>query len=273
VLPGPFRERVVDPSNPRVLQFGDVRGLIATTSGPVVIGHDGRQPIAAFAVAALPIVNGTVIIDERLAAADAEVAERVRVALSLVSASLPGRLERVTIGGGAATLGEARVSSEVDAGNLVASAHAAFVNAAAAAEAVELVRDVCGTLVDREQRLGAVDVLARACANVNALPWRADRAAVVGNVQRHLDDVAVIGDPTATGSQLIAAVRATVGDARSHARYSSMSTTISSMASFQRSVERRCRAICTSIASAILLASRSCGGVGRGHSSSDRRRH
>jgi len=241
-LPGPFRERVVDPALPRTLELGDVRSLVATERGPAVLAHDGRRPIDAFEVSRLPVVGGTVVVDDQLAPADAEVVERVRAALALVGASLPGgRLERVTIGGGDATFGEARVSNDVTPAALLASAHAAFVRAAATEE---VLRDEHGTLAFEGLKLGGLDVLARACGNVNALPWCADRAAALRVIHQHLDDVGLLGRLSDAGEEVVAAIRAAAGAApASPARALVVNVDPDDFVySFQfgRSVERRC---------------------------------
>ncbi len=240
MLPGPFRQRVIDPTTPRVLELGDIRGLVATARGPVVLGHDGRLSLDAFAVARLPIINGTLIVDEQLRAPASDVVERARSALALVGTSLPGRLERVMVGIGDVTLGEARVSPAVDCADLVASAHAAYVRAAAANQ---LVGAAHGTLVHQGQRFEAADALAAACGEVNALPWRTDRAAATITVLQNLDDVPLIGDLTAAGSELMTALRATPGASQVSQRRALLVNVDNDFVygfHFGRSIERRC---------------------------------
>src|SRR5262245_31438374 len=206
-LPGPFGERAIDPNAPRVIALGNVRGLIATARGAVVVGSAGRLALDRFAIA-LPDVNGTVIVDEQLGPPDVAVVARVRHTLGLVDAALPGgRLERVTIGSGEAAAGEARVGPEADAAELVASAQAAFVRAATT---LEPAFGSAGRLAERGRRLSAVDTLARACGNVVALPWRADQEQAAAALVDDLEDIAVLGEPTPAGTQLIAALRACV---------------------------------------------------------------
>ncbi len=208
-LPGPFREQVVDPCTPRLLALGNVRGLIATAHGPLVISPAGRFPIDEFLVAPLPAADGTVILDEHLDPPDREMVARVTAALAAARSALPGgRLERVTIGAGDAAYAEARVGPESDPGDLVASAQAAFIRAAAAAEPV---LSSGGMLVEKRRRLAPVDVLARACGNAVALPWRANHAAAARTILDDLDDLTVLADPTPTGAGLVAAIRAAAG--------------------------------------------------------------
>jgi glycosyltransferase involved in cell wall biosynthesis len=242
-LSGPFHQRVVDPHQPRLLELGDVRGLIATARGPAVIGHEGRRPLDAFAVATLPIVEDIVIVDDRLDPPEPVVVERVRAALMRVGDVLPGgRLERVTIGTGAGSLGEARVGRDVDAADLLASAHAAFVKAAAPEDLMSAER---GTLVHEGQRLRPVDVLARACGNASALPWRADRAAAALAIHQHLDDLPLLGDLGIAATDLVAAIRAAAGERSSNDVRRAVLVNVDAddfVYSFQfgRSLERRC---------------------------------
>jgi hypothetical protein len=242
VLPGPFRAPVVDPGVARVLAFGDVRGLIATAGGLVVVGRGGRHPIDAFVQGVLPAANGVVIIGEHLAMPAPEVSRRVQAACDLVGSALfAGRLERVTIGGGDAAYGEARVGPDADAAALVASAQTAFVTAAAA---LEPVAGRGGALIENGRRLDAADVLARACGNAVALRWRADRSEAVRAIADDLDELAVLAEPTAAGAELVAAIRArTDGAARIRRRALLVNVDADDFVySFQfgRSVERRC---------------------------------
>ncbi|MFI5365354.1 MAG: glycosyltransferase [Candidatus Binatia bacterium] len=247
-LPGPFRERVVDPGMPRLLALGDVRGLLATASGPVVIGREGQLPIEKFVVAALPAAHGAVIVGEQFTPQDAEVVARVRDALALVGPALPGgRLERVTVGAGNAANGEARVGLGADPTDLVASAQVAFTRAAAALEPL-LGRG--GVLVENGLRLSAIDVLARACGNVVALPWRADRGGAAAGVIEDLDNLAILADPTPAGTGLVAAIRALAGTGAAERRRALLVNVDADdfVYSFQfgQSAERRCveRGLC-----------------------------
>ena len=246
-LPGPFGEPVVDPWAPRLLAFGGARGLIATARGPVVVGSAGRVPIDRFVVAALPAVDGIVIVDGHLGAPDAAVVERARAALQLVRPTLPGgRLERVTIGpgdsaAGAAAFGEARVGADVDPADLVASAQAAFIRAAAA---LEPTAGPGGVLVVQGRRLSPTDVLARAGGNAAALPWRTDHAAAATGIIADLDDLVVLADLTPAGAEVAAAVRALAGGVAAERRRALLVNVDADdfVYSFQfgRSVERRC---------------------------------
>lgn len=241
VLSGPFRERVVDPFKPRLLELGDVRGLIATARGALVATRDGQRPIDAFAAGELPVVGDTVIVGEAFTPPSAAVIERTRAALERVGASLPGRLERVMIGGGVAAFREARVASDVDAAELVASAHAGFVKAAGDA----LAREGRGTLVLDAQRLSTVDVLALAAGHVVALPWRADRAAAASTVHRAIDDLHLLADLNAAGDDLVAAIRTAAGDAPARGPRRALFVNVDAddfVYSFQfgRSIESRC---------------------------------
>jgi hypothetical protein len=243
VLSGPFSERVVDPSHPRVLLLGDVRGLITSAQGAVVVGSPGRRPLDAFVVADLPVANGTVIVDDRFGTPDAAVVERVRTALVRVGDSLPVRLERVTIGTGGAELGETRVDRDADPADLLASAHAALVRAGAGRE---LARADYGMLTDGGMRLGPVDVLARACGNASALRWRADRGAAAVAIHRDLDDLALLGELTPAGAELVAAIRAAAGDVSAESQRRALFVNVDAddfvySYQFGRSVERRCR--------------------------------
>lgn len=246
-LPGPFRQRAVDPRAPRVIALGNVRGLIATARGPVVVGQAGRLPLERFA-AALPEVNGTVIVDAHLGPPDAAVVARVRHALALVEAALPGgHLERVMIGSGDAGAGEARVTAAADPADLVASAQAAFVRAAAT---LEPVFGSSGVLAENGRRLSAVDTFARACGNVVALPWRADREAAAAAVVGDLEDLVVLADPTPNGEQLLEAIRAGAGG-QPRERRRALFVNVDAddfVYSFQfgQSIERRCveRGLC-----------------------------
>jgi hypothetical protein len=241
-LSGPFRVRVVDPSVPRVLVLGDSRGLAATAREPVVIGRGGRSSLDPFAVAALPVADGTVIVDAHLNPPDADVAARAQASLAAVRAALPaGNLERLTIGTGDAALGDARVGPDADPADLIASAHAAFVRAAAALEPVV---GLDGVLIDQGRRLTPSDILARACGNTVALPWRPDRAEAARVIVDDLDELAVLADPTSATSGLVSAIRAVTG-AVSRARRRALLVNPDAddfVYSFQfgRSVERRC---------------------------------
>jgi len=240
-LPGPFRARVVDPHTPRLLALGEVRGLIATMRGAVVIGRSGKLPIDKFMAAPLTAVGNTVVVDERFNAPSADVVVRVQAALAVVGSALPGgRLERVTIGAGDAAFGEARVGPEVDPADLVASAQAAFVRAAAAVEPV-LSRE--GVLVEGGRYMTPDDVLARACGNTAALPWRADRALAATTIAKDLDELAMLGEPTPPGAELMAAMRAAAAGATDRRRALLVNVDADDFVySFQfgRSVERRC---------------------------------
>jgi hypothetical protein len=246
-LPGPFRGCVVDPHRPRLLALDGARGLIATPHGPAVIGHEGRRSLDAFVTAALPTANGTVIVDEQLGVPDPEVAARVQDALAVVASALPGgHLERVTIGSGEAArgdaaCGEARVGPTVDPGDLVASAQAAFLRAAATVEPLLV---SAGALVEHGRRLAPVDVLARASGNVVALPWRADRVAAARAIADDLDELTVLADLTPVGAELAAAIRAGAGRASTSPPRALLVNVDPDdfVYSFQfgRSVERRC---------------------------------
>ena len=242
-LPGPFDESVVDPHAPRLIKLGDARGLVATAHGPVVVGREGRLSIDAFVAAPLPTAGETVIVDEWLGPPDAAQVARVQAALALVGAALPGgRLERVTIGAGDATCGEARVGPAGDPADLVCSAQAAFTRAAAA---VEPLLSPCGVLVEHGRRLSAVEILARASGGAVALPWRADRAPAASAVVEDLDDLAVVAEATPAGVELVAAIRALAGGVAEQ-RPRALLVNVDAddfVYSFQfgQSVERRCR--------------------------------
>ncbi|MFI5365357.1 MAG: glycosyltransferase [Candidatus Binatia bacterium] len=212
-LPGPFTENVVDPTMPRLIALGNVRGLLVTAQGPVVAGRGGRQALEAFATAVLPHVDRTVIVTQQLGVPDPAVVERVRAALQLVQPALPGgRLERVTIGVGNAEHGEARVGPDVDAADLIASAQAAFIRAAAS---VEPILSAIGTLVEGGRRLKPVDLLARLCGNIVALPWRTEQSTSTRQIVDDRNDLAVIADPTPAGTELLSALHPQVGDVSS----------------------------------------------------------
>ncbi len=241
-LPGPFATSVVDPGSPRLLALHNVRGIVATARGPVVVGNEGRRSIDACAAVTLPAAEGTVIVDENLGPPDADVVARVQTALTVVSAALPGgRLERVTIGRGDAVCGEARVGPDANPAALVASAQAAFVKAAAE---VEPLLGAGGVVVEDGRRVAAIDVLARACGNAVALPWRADRDAAAGAIGENLADVGVLAEATAAGASLVAALRALIGEACGAQRHALLVNVDADdfVYSFQfgRSVERRC---------------------------------
>jgi glycosyl transferase family 1 len=242
-LAGPFRGRVVDPHAPRLLALGEARGLIATAQGPVVIGRAGRLAVDRFVAAPLATLGRTVVIDDQFNPPDAEVVARTRTALAAAGAALPGgSLERVTIGAGDAAFGESRVSLEVDPGDVVASAQAAFVRAAAT---IEPVISEGGVLVESGRCLSPTDLVARACASAVALPWRGDRAAAAVDLADDLDELAVLAAPTPAGAALVAAIEARV-EAAPHPRRRVLLVNIDAddfVYSFQfgRSVERRCR--------------------------------
>ena len=242
-LPGPFRQRVVDPCAPRLLAFGDARGLAATAGGAVVIGRERRFAIDEFVVAQLPATGETVIVDQQRGAPDAEVAARVRTALASVAEALPGgRLDRVTIGTGDAVCDEARVGPDADPADLVASAEVAFVRAAAA---LEPVMHAGGVLVDAGRSLTPAEVVARTCGNAVALPWRADRAAAARAIADDLDELAVLAEPTAAGARLVSLLHASAGALATERRRALLVNVDADdfVYSFQfgRSVERRCR--------------------------------
>src|SRR5690242_1654677 len=77
-LPGPFRQRVVDPTGGRLIEFGDVRGIAATARGLVVLGRGGRTTMDPFVVGSLPVVAGAVLVDCALRPPDASVVDRIR---------------------------------------------------------------------------------------------------------------------------------------------------------------------------------------------------
>jgi hypothetical protein len=243
VLPGPFSQRAVDPRAPRLLALADARGLVATARGPVVVGRDGRLPVDAFVAAPLPTADGTVIVDEWLGPPDSAVVAHVHTALTLVRPLLPGgRLERVTIGAGDAEYGEARVGADADPADLVASAQAAFVRAAATIEPP--LGPGAGVLVEQRRRLSPVDLLARTCGNAVALPRRADGAAAASAILADLDDLAVLAQPTASGASLVEALH-TITGARGSERRRALLVNVDAddfVYSFQfgQSVERRC---------------------------------
>src|SRR5262249_42742132 len=159
-----------------------------------------------------------------------------------VRSALPGgRLERVTVGAGEAAYGEARISPGADPADLVASAQAAFIRTAAA---VEPVLGAGGVLVEQGRRLSPVDVLARACGNAAALPWRTDRAAAARAIADDLGDLAVLAEPTAAGAPLVAAIRKLASGVSGNRRRALVVNVDADdfVYSFQfgRSVERRC---------------------------------
>lgn len=241
-LPGPFSACVVDPVVPRLLDLGDARGLAATAGGPVVIGRGGRAPIDRFVSAVLPVASDAVVVDEGFRVPDPEVVARVQVAVGAVAAALPGgRLERVTIGAGDAADREARVGPDADPAALLASAQAAFVRAAAT---VEPTAAGGGCVVERGRRFSPSDVLARASGNALALPWRADRDAAMAAINGDLDDLSVIAPATATGADLVAAVRTlTAGGSTAPRRALLVNIDADDFVysdQFGRSVERRC---------------------------------
>lgn len=241
-LPGPFRTRVVD-RHARLLAFGHVRGLGATARGPVVIADTGRRPIDAFVADELPMVDGVVLMTDHFDAPTKDTVERAQHALELVRSALPGgRLERVTIGTGAAVVGEARVGSDVDPAELVATAQAAFVRAAASTEPVMRTR---GVVVENTRRVPPVDVLARAAGNAVALPWRRDGAAAAAAIVDDLDDLTAVAELAPAGADLVAAIRARTGDRAGRRRRALLVNPDADdfvySYLFGRSVERRCR--------------------------------
>jgi len=243
VLPGPFTQTVVDPRAPRLLVLADVRGLAATAQGAVVIARSGHRPIDEVAGTALPTFGEAVIVDERFAPPDATVAARARAALDMMSAALPGgRVERVTIGTGDAAYGEARLAAAGDPADLVASALAAFVRAAIV---LAPPLGAGGVLIEDGRRVSAAAVLARACGNAIALPWRSDPESARTSIARDLDEVAVLGDATPAGAELLAVLRDLVaayppaGERALLVNVDPDDFTYSFY--FGRSVERRCR--------------------------------
>ena len=241
-LPGPFRELIVDPRAPRLLSLGEARGLVATAAGPVVVGRAGRASIDEFVAAVLPAAGDTVIVGEQFRVPEPPVVARVQAALAAVAAVLPGGwIERVTIGAGDAVDREARVGVDADSADLVASAQAAFVRAAAAGDPV--MRDG-GVLVDRGARLSPTDLLARACGNALALPWRADRSVAAAAIAGDLDDLAVLAAATPGGAGLAAAAGAMADCAPTAPRRALLVNVDADdfVYSFQfgRSIERRC---------------------------------
>ncbi len=242
-LPGPFRVAIVDPRAPRLLVFGAVRGLGTTARGPVVMTEQGRLPVDRFVSGELPVVGGAVVLDEAFDAPVFDTVARVRGAIERVGSAWPvGAVERITIGRGPAVLGEARVGADGDAGDLVASAHAACVRAAAVAEPMVIGR---GFIVEDGQRVDPGAVLARACGAAVALPWRADRAAAAGAIAADLDDVAVAAVCTPGGAELMAALRASLGETESSRPRALLVNPDAGdfvySFLFGRSVERRCR--------------------------------
>src|SRR5256885_15270801 len=131
-LPGPFRQRVVDPKTARLIELGDVRGVAATARGLVVLARSGRTTIDAFAVAPLPVIAGAALVNGALRPPDPSVADQVRRAADLVASALPaGWLERITIGSGEGVPREARLGATDGPAELVAAPLRGFVRVAA----------------------------------------------------------------------------------------------------------------------------------------------
>jgi hypothetical protein len=242
VLPGPFSQRVVDPHAPRLLALGDVRGLGATARGAVVLTRTGRAGVDAFVSSQLPAVGRTVLVDRQLDPPDAVVVARIEEALRATQPALPGGvLERVTVGPGDAAFGEASVSSEGDAADLVASAQAAFMRAVAR---MQPAFGAGGALVENGKRLQPIDVLARVCGNAIALPWRGNRSASLTAIAEDLDELRAMADPTPLGAELIAALSALAGDEPAQRRRALLVNVDADdfvyAFQFGRSVERRC---------------------------------
>ena len=242
LLRGPFRCTVVDPHAARQLALGNVRGVVATARGPVLIGDAGRHAIDECVVGPLPHANGTVIVDADGKPADPEATAQARAALARIGAVWPGTgLERVTIAAGPAAFGEARVPPPVTSAAIVASAHAAFVRAALTL-APMVGSD--GTRVEGGRRCTPTEIRARACANAAALPWRERREAACGAIVDDLEELAVLGAPTAALSELTSVLRATAGNLASERPRALLVNPDADdfVYSFQfgRSVERRC---------------------------------
>lgn len=242
VLPGPFHATVIDPHSPRLLAFGNVRALAATDKGLIVLGQSGQVPIQKCVVAALPAVGRTVIVDAQRTAADAAVVQSAQEALARVGEVLPFALERIRIASEQAGWGEACVSFDVTAADLVASAQAAFLRAALA---VEPLLQPLGALVQQHRRVTVEETLARLCGEVVALPWRVDRPAVVASIQRDLADLQVLVEPTLAAEPLLAALRDAVASGASAPSRRALLVNVDAddfVYSFQfgQSVERRC---------------------------------
>lgn len=240
-LPGPFRQRVVDAKSARLIELGDVRGIAATTRGLVVLGPGGRMAIDSFAVAELPVVAGAVLVDGGPRPPDPSVVDRLRGAADLVGSSLPaGWLERITIGTGDGAPREVRLGVDAGPAELAATAIRGFVRAAAM---VDPPLEPRGVVVANGQRLDPRNVLARACGNAVALPWRTDRARAALELALDLDDISAVAEPTATGAALLDALRAAAGDQPAVPRALFVNVDADDFVySFQfgRSVERRC---------------------------------
>jgi hypothetical protein len=131
------------------------------------------------------------------------------------------------------------VGSDVTPADLVASAQAAFVRAAASEPPMP-----GGFLVEAGRRLTAAEVLARASGNLLALPWREDREAIAQSILDDLDEVTVLSDPSATAAELVTAIRAgTAGNEQSRRRALLVNVDAADFVysfQFARSVERRC---------------------------------
>ena len=240
-LPGPFRQRVVDPKTARLIELGDVRGVAATARGLVVLARSGRTTIDAFAVAPLPVIAGAALVNGALRPPDPSVADQVRRAADLVASALPaGWLERITIGSGDGVPREARLGVAAGPAELVAAAVRGFVRAAAA---VDPPLHPSGLVVAGERRLDPAEALAWACGNAAALPWRADRSRAAHDLALDLDDICAVAEPTASGTALLDVLRALAGDQPARRRALLVNVDASDFVySFQfgRSVERRC---------------------------------
>lgn len=241
-LPGPFRVHVVDPRAPRLLNFAGVRGLVATARGPVALGGKGRLVIETLVAEHLPDAGGAVVVDDQGHRPDEAVVARVQAVLDTAQSAFPlGGLERITIGRGDAALGEARVDENVEAVDLVASAQAGFIRAAAA---LEPPFNPGGTLVEQGRRLTPVDILARACGNAVALPLRADRSVTAKAIAEDLVELRLVADPTPRGAELMEALDTIAGGTSATSRRALLVNVDADdfVYSFQfgRSVERRC---------------------------------
>ena len=240
-LPGPFRQRVVDPKSARLIELGHVRGIAATARGLVVLGPGGRTTIDAFVVASLPVVAGAVLVDGSLRPPDARVVDQLRRAVDVIASAFPaGWLERITIASGDGVPREARVGATDGPAELVAAALRGFLRAAAAADPP---LHGTGTVVADGRRLDPADALARACGNAAALPWRTDRSRATDELARDLDDVCAVAEPTASGAPLLDVLRALAPEPPAGRRALLVNVDADDFVySFQfgRSIERRC---------------------------------